>query len=172
MLGGDPLSAIARPSVRYRARPKTDTIVIHATHTDPRVDINIVAHMAKVGRDMGLLEIGCHAIIRKDGKLIECRPHTTMGSHTPHHNDHTLGVFLEGGQRMPEGEDKDYMLYPFDNFEDAQWDTLKFLWAYWQQFYGTLDLKAHSEYRRHGRPCPPLINRSIEDIRQWARPSS
>lgn len=133
----------------YRTRPRTDTIVLHATGTEPGIPANrLAATMAVQGRAMGLLEVGYHAIIMEDGRLIECRPHTVMGVHANHHNDHTLGVALAGGVRNGQ---------PADTFTPAQWDALALLWWMYERHYGPLTLTTHSSInRRRSRMCPPL----------------
>lgn len=46
---------------------------------------------------MGLLEIGYHILIEKDGRLVFPRPVSAMGSHAPGLNDTSVGVCLIGG---------------------------------------------------------------------------
>lgn len=146
----------------YRKRIATTSIILHSTHTPPDKS-NIEAFLAANGRRIGLLEIGYHYLILRDGNLITCRPDDTIGSHCRWHNEASIGVALAGGVDE-EGA-------PEDNFTAAQWEALKLLRLYLVPRYGPLLLRGHTElpeYRGRHRACPPV---DMEKIRTWTNPN-
>jgi N-acetyl-anhydromuramyl-L-alanine amidase AmpD len=112
---------------------------------------------------MGLLEVGYHYLILPDGRLVECRPHTVQGSHMRGKaNEDSIGVCVAGGL-SDAGE-------PEDNFQPAQWDTLRWLYGHLQEYYGPLLLEGHSERRPdHTRQCPAV---DMEKVRKWVNSSA
>lgn len=70
---------------------KVDTIVIH--HADMN---GFVEDVHKVHLNLGWAGIGYHFYIRKDGSIWEGRPLGYLGAHVKNHNNHTVGVCLEG----------------------------------------------------------------------------
>ena len=114
---------------------------------------------------LGLLSIGYHAVIFPDGKLLETRPHDTIGAHTTGFNEDSIGVCLVGGRRVRPGDDGEEIEYACDTFTPEQRNTLKWLLQYYSEAYGTMDLKAHSELARHQHTQCPALN--MEALRQW-----
>ena len=45
----------------------------------------------------GFKDIGYHFYIERDGKMVEGRPMEKTGAHCLHHNNHSIGICLEGG---------------------------------------------------------------------------
>jgi len=45
----------------------------------------------------GYKDIGYHYYIERDGSLFEGRPIEKVGAHCLHHNEHSIGICLEGG---------------------------------------------------------------------------
>lgn len=45
----------------------------------------------------GFKDIGYHFYIERDGKVVEGRPIEKIGAHCEHHNNHSIGICLEGG---------------------------------------------------------------------------
>lgn len=130
----------------WRPRKSTTRIILHDSHTPPDLP-SATAWMRTKGREMGLLEIGYHYVIERDGTVVEVRPHHAIGSHTPGHNHDSLGVVLAGGWKC--------------NPEDFSTDTivsLGFLAASIQKTYGPIPLQGHTEVQRYrGRHrCPAL----------------
>ncbi|MEW6121270.1 MAG: N-acetylmuramoyl-L-alanine amidase [Pseudomonadota bacterium] len=136
--------------MNYRARTKTTYLIVHDSHTPPSV-VDGETYLRHKGRQIGLLDIGYHILIDRDGKVLICRPGDTMGSHTPGYNDESLGVCLLGGANE-EGE-------PEDNFTQVQKDALKWtiewLWRKWPE----AKVVGHTElarYRKRKLRCPSL----------------
>lgn len=158
----------------YKPRSRTTRIILHDSHTFPDKS-DMKAFLAVTGRKMGLLEIGYHFLILQDGRLVECRPHDTQGSHVRGKaNRDSIGVCLAGGLSPTEvctrcGEFAisqretcalalcNFVHPPEDNFTGAQWETLRNLRAYLQEFYGVLPVLRHSDiHAYHSRSCPPI----------------
>jgi N-acetylmuramoyl-L-alanine amidase len=88
--------------VTYRERSSTSLIVIHDSHgtppSDPAGAAGAGAQWLLVqGRQRGLLSVGYHFIVGRDGGLVACRPVGSVGSHAPGHNHRSVGVCLIGG---------------------------------------------------------------------------
>lgn len=102
---------------------------------------------------MGLLDIGYHYIIERDGEVVEGRGRDVIGSHTPGHNMDSIGVCLVGG-REEEGGDG------VDNFTRDQRLSLLRLLHELRQVYPGIKLKGHSEVQKYRNrslpPCPPI----------------
>jgi len=154
------------PPLTYRKREKTSVIILHDSHTVPG-KANLEWWLKVNGRKLGLLEIGYHAVIFQDGRLLETRPHDTQGSHTRGFNSESIGVCLAGGRRIIPGDDGEEIEVPADNFTEAQRATLKWYLEYLTPAYGSLSLKAHSELGMHKHRhihCPAL---NMEKLREW-----
>jgi hypothetical protein len=94
---------------------------------------------------MGLLEIGYHAVIEPDGKLVECRPLHTIGSHTPGNNHDSIAVCLAGDAESGHTE--------------SQLGTLSQLLVGLMQTFGRLPVVGHTElqrYRNRELRCPHM----------------
>lgn len=162
----------------YKVRQNTNVVVLHDSHTSPSQS-DLEHFLAVKGRQMGLLDIGYHYLILRDGKLVECRPHTVQGTHLRHkHNRDSIGVCLAGGlsERLvpeeaktePYPESFTPFHIPEDNFTEAQMATLWGLMDYLARFYGGLPLKGHSELLpRLGHQCPA---RNMDEVRKWLTP--
>lgn len=158
--------------IDYRPRRKTTRILLHCSHTVPSQTHDLKAFLGVKGRQMGLLQVGYHALILTDGRLIECRPHNVQGSHMRGKaNLDSVGVCVEGGlgevrlDWNPEGDGYGPQQDPEDNFTPDQWSTLRHLRAYLSTFYGELPLVGHSEaHPHHHRQCPPT---NMERVRAW-----
>lgn len=137
----------------YRRRVQTFGITLHASHTPPS-KAGIVPWLQVNGRRLGLLTIGYHFVILRDGELIETRPHECQGSHARGLNERWIGVVLAGGVDEA-GE-------PADNFTLEQKETLHSLFWWLEGVYGKpFDLLGHYEqqsmnWRTQTSPrCPP-----------------
>lgn len=144
--------------LRYKPRAETRLLIIHDSHTLPDVcateDVprwSVLAHAG--GLKMGLLSIGYHFIIERDGKVVECRGRELIGSHSPGHNMASIGICLVGGREEIEGDG-------VDNFTHDQRRNLLCLIHELRQAYPGVRLKGHSEvqrYRNRSHPkCPSL----------------
>jgi N-acetyl-anhydromuramyl-L-alanine amidase AmpD len=110
---------------------------------------------------MGLLDIGYHYIIGRNGQIKACRPEHVMGSHAPGLNHESIGVCLMGG----EGEDG----RPVDNFTLAQREALSVLLLLLRSRYHA-KVTGHSEVQRlrtkqgAKRQCPMI---DMNEVRSW-----
>jgi N-acetyl-anhydromuramyl-L-alanine amidase AmpD len=155
----------------YKLRSETTAVVLHDSHTPPSQS-DVQHFLAVGGREKGLLDIGYHFLILRDGQLIECRPHGVQGTHLrSKHNRDTIGVCLAGGlseefHTVDEcGICYDEKRLPENNFTVAQWDTLMALMSYLRGKYGSmLELVGHSEIDKHHKgPCPCV---NMEEVRK------
>lgn len=158
--------------IRYKNRERTSLIILHDSHTRPDAvgaqDVPRWAALAHAnGLKMGLLSIGYHFIIERDGVVVECRPRDQIGSHTPSLNMESIGVCLVGG-REEEGGDG------VDNFTGEQRRSLLRLMHELKTAYPGARVKGHSEVQRFRRrsepPCPPIdMDLLREDIELFAQ---
>lgn len=128
----------------WRPRSATRRIIVHSSHLPLGVRSHTDAMRAK-GREMGLLEIGYHAVIEPDGKLSECRPLHTIGSHTPGNNHDSIAVCLAGDAESGHTPDQLVTLQHF---------LLGLLRA-----FGRLPIVGHTElqrYRNRELRCPHM----------------
>lgn len=157
--------------LRYKDRVETKRIILHDSHTVPEVltieDVPRWSQLAQDGAlEMGLLSIGYHFIIERDGSLVECRPLQCIGSHTPGHNMDSIGVCLVGGREQE-------VNIGVDNFTKEQRRMLCSLVLALEKTYPGIELKGHTEvqrYRDREKPnCPPIdMDILREDIRLFA----
>lgn len=156
--------------LQYKRRATTTQVIVHDSHTHPD-KANVTAWLRVNARRLGLLDIGYHYAIFPDGKLLETRPHDTVGTHTPGHNLDSIGVCLVGGRRVTCGPDGEEILRPADTFTPHQRETLRWLFKeYLTPAYGSLSLKGHSELTGHHRALCPAMD--MEGYRLWANVQS
>lgn len=151
--------------IRYKTRAETKRIILHDSHTQP--DFGKVEDVTRWkalawdgGLKMGLLGIGYHFILERDGHVEETRDRHLIGTHTPGHNMDSIGICLVGGR-----EHGDYLGH--DNFTEDQYRSLLELLSELRQQYGPIPILGHSEvqrYRNRSLPnCPPI---EMDDLRQ------
>lgn len=144
----------------YRPRPSSEFLIVHDSHTAMEATQRGETYLRWRGRQMGLLDIGYHYVIERDGTLIECRPPDAMGSHCPGYNHNSVGVCLVGGL------ENEHLV---DNFTADQRAALCVLSVNLNARYGkTLAVKGHTELGRFiGRhryhPCPCLDMPTLRD---------
>ncbi|KAB2662758.1 hypothetical protein F9K91_21215 [Brucella tritici] len=153
--------------LKYKPRDETNRIVIHDSHTSPDItaleDVPRWTELANEGSlKMGLLSIGYHFIIERDGETVECRKRELIGSHAPGHNMDSIGICLVGG-RAADG------INPEDNFTAAQKHSLMVLIRDLKEQFGPLEIFGHTEiqrYRQRNKPDCPFLDMDIlrEDI--------
>lgn len=158
--------------IKYKTREKTTRVILHDSHTRPDVccteDVprwSVLAHEG--GLKMGILSIGYHAIIERDGTRVMCRGLDLIGSHTPGHNMDSIGVCLVGGREEDGGEG-------VDNFTQEQRREFLRFFHELTKTYGPLRLEGHSEVQRFRHrdhpPCPPLdMDLLREDVALFAQ---
>ncbi|MBD9542195.1 N-acetylmuramoyl-L-alanine amidase [Ensifer sp. ENS04] len=151
--------------IKYKPRAETKRIIIHDSHTEPQ--INAVQDISRWNLDardgalkMGLLSIGYHFIIERDGHVVTGRPLDLIGSHTPGHNMDSIGVCLVGGREHG-------VSHGVDNFTREQRKELLKLLLSLTDKYGKLQIKGHSEVQRYrNRSLPPCPAIDMELLRE------
>ena len=142
----------------FRPRRMTSLILLHDSHTPPSVPSG-EAWLRHTGRQMGLLEIGYHAIIERSGLVRFTRPWDVMGSHAPGLNHTSIGICLMGG------EDEDGS--PASNFTGDQMVALHELLIVLVAAYPGVDVRGHSEAQvvrtktGRKRQCPMIDMREL-----------
>lgn len=152
--------------ITYKDRMETKRIIVHDSHTSP--EINQVHEVSRWHVDahdgalrMGLLSIGYHYIIERDGKIVPCRPVEKIGTHAPGNNMDSIGVCLVGGRDHDGG--------PEENFTREQRKSLLHLIHDLKKQYGPLDVLGKTEvqrYRNRNLPPSPFLDMDLlrEDI--------
>ena len=152
----DRVRLAAKEPFTYRKRSRTTLLVLHDSHTPPSVQ-RPVEHLRWQGRQRGLLEIGYHLIIGRDGVSHLLRPIDSLGSHAPGFNHLSIGLCLIGGR----DEDRDV---PSDNFTPIQRAVLLKYCAGFLTEFPEAQVCGHSEIQKWKRKgssrtahtCPAL----------------
>lgn len=95
---------------RWKLRTVTTAMIVHDSHTMEDVE-DADDLIRDMGRRLGYLDTGYHAIINRDGTEVVTRDWDRIGSHSPGNNMTTIGMCLIGGL-SPAG--------PIDNFSPLQ----------------------------------------------------
>lgn len=158
--------------LKYKPRRETNRIILHDSHTLPNVtQTEDVPRWAALAHDgglkMGLMSIGYHFIIERDGAVVPCRDRHLVGSHTPGFNLDSIGVCLVGGREELGGDG-------VDNFTGEQRHALLRLLHELRQEYPCVDIVGHTEVQRYRRrdhpPCPPIdMDLLREDLELFAK---
>ena len=77
-------------------RKETDYIVIHSSHTKPNADISI-RDVDEWHRKRGLLKVGYHFFIKREGKIEIGRNPNEIGAHTKEYDPNSISICLAGG---------------------------------------------------------------------------
>ena len=77
-------------------RNETNYIVIHSSNTKPNADISI-RDVDEWHRKSGLLKVGYHFFIRREGLIDVGRSPNEIGAHTKEHDVDSVSVCLAGG---------------------------------------------------------------------------
>lgn len=76
----------------YRVRRSTTRLIVHTS--DQFIAMPSVTPLLRTkGRAMGLLDVGYHYVIEKDGRLNQTRHVFCIGAHTPGCNHDSIGVY-------------------------------------------------------------------------------
>ena len=144
--------------IKYKPRQDTRRIVLHDSHTPPEIGQatevsrwHLAAHDGALR--MGLLSIGYHYIVERDGTVVKGRDRDLIGSHAPGHNLDSIGICLVGG--------RDHDHNGEDNFTYAQRKAVIRLCAELRKHYQRpLTIVGHTEIQRYFQrnmpPCPML----------------
>lgn len=141
--------------ITYKDRASTTRIILHDSHTAP--DVSQIEEVSrwhidaqKGAHKMGLMSIGYHFIVERDGNVVPCREQEKIGSHTPGCNMDSIGICWVGG-RDGDGDAE-------DNMTTMQRRSLLALCSALIDTYGPLRVIGHSELQRFRNPrlskCP------------------
>jgi N-acetylmuramoyl-L-alanine amidase len=152
--------------ITYKDRVETKRIIVHDSHTPPEIhQIHEVSRWHVDAHDgalrMGLLSIGYHFIIERDGTVVLCRPVEKIGTHAPGNNMDSIGICLVGG--------RDHDGNAEENFTREQRKNLLKLIGDLKKRYGHLDVLGKTEvqrYRNRALPPSPFLDMDLlrEDI--------
>lgn len=101
-------------------RNQTTLIVIHCSATRPAQDIGF-RELTEMHRVRGIVPVGYHRIIRRDGTVEDGRPLDDVGAHVKGHNFESVGVCMVGGL---DAEGRELNDNP-EQFTDAQHAALR-----------------------------------------------
>ncbi len=150
------------PQFAWKPRSETKRIIVHESHTGPSIT-NTVAWLRANGRANGLLEVGYHLVVERDGSYAITRPLHALGSHAPSANHDSIGICLahEPGEEMDLEQPA---------AERSKWWTLWSLYGYLTtEYWADLPVYGHDEaVRRRPTPnhprCPSF---DMERLRQF-----
>lgn len=143
-----------RSPFTFRPRATTKRIIIHESHTGPEV-LRAVDYLRAQGRRNGLLEVGYHTVIERDGTWTTTRPFDRMGSHSAGCNHDSIGVCLAGNDDWSAVAEEMLRLR-------GRLITLKAAYAHLSDIYGYLPVFGHDEVVRrkptpdHPTKCPSI----------------
>lgn len=127
------------------------TIVIHCSATPPNMDIGAAVirawHTDPKRKGGPLLDIGYHAVVRRDGVVEAGRDETIDGAHVGGHNHYTLGLCLVGGT---DADDKQRAEF---NYTFPQIVAARSLIAEWVRRYPIERICGHRDLDS-GKACP------------------
>lgn len=152
--GVDQTAVVLDSPFTFRPRPYTRRIIIHESHTGPEVK-RAVDYLRAKGRANGLLEVGYHAVIERDGTWTTTRPYDRMGSHAAGCNHDSIGVCLAGHDDWQGVEEEGLELR-------GRIVTLMALHNFLIPLYGNLPVFGHDEVVRrrpttnHPQRCPSI----------------
>ncbi|MBK5355048.1 N-acetylmuramoyl-L-alanine amidase [Pseudomonas sp. TH41] len=150
--GSNFLNDNVRPYLKDRDR--TDLIVVHCSATDPKEDIG-KREITQWHLKRGLVSIGYHYVIRRDGSTEVGRRENEIGAHVSGHNSNSIGVCMVGGV--------DAQGKPSDNFTEGQYNSLRVLLGHLTTRYAEAKVIGHRDLSPdhdeglpgwHRRSCP------------------
>ena len=140
--------------ILYRKRLKTSLIMLHSSHTPPDIE-RAIGWLRWNGRHKGLLDIGYHFVIERDGHRVETRPMALIGQASTRFNAEAVHICLLGGL--------DADARPVDNFTEEQRGTLFDTIRWLKGIYTGVSLVGHSEaVKGHKLNCPEF---DMHDLR-------
>ena len=104
-------------------------------------------------RERGFLQIGYHAVIRRDGIIEEGRPEHLIGAGVYGFNETTWHVCLAGGKAEEGGWEA--------NYTRNQYDTLRVLLNQKLAQYPGATVLGHSDFPRSNKRCPGF------NVKEW-----
>jgi hypothetical protein len=146
------LLPFGEPLVSFRPRKETKRIIVHESHTGPEVT-RAVHYLRAKGRANGLLEIGYHVVIDRDGNTTITRPLHVIGSHAPGCNHDSIGICMAADKAW------DYR---------AQWtqvDAFRLMVHRLRDAYGPLQVVGHDEALRRAKQDHKCPSFNMEEMR-------
>jgi N-acetyl-anhydromuramyl-L-alanine amidase AmpD len=141
-------------TIPFKARQKTDLVVVHCADTPPSMDIGAREINQWHVRDNGWSAIGYHFVIRRDGTIEGGRPVGAIGAHAALVNSRSVGICMVGGKGKPGTID--------DHFTKEQQLSLVVLLKQLKGLYPTAEVVGHRNVDNAGKTCPQF------DAKTWA----
>lgn len=119
-------------------------LVVHCSDTDDKIELN-AKDIHKMHLDFGWDGVGYHKIIRRDGRLDNCRPDFWIGAHVKSINHISLGVCLIGR----------------NNFTTKQMNCLFKVILDWKKLCPNAKVLGHRDVVKTHKTCPNF------NVEQW-----
>lgn len=148
------VTANSKVDAMTRSRTATDYIVVHGAYTTPDMDIGR-QEIDQWHRKRGFLQIGYHAVIRRDGTVELGRQEDLIGAGVYGWNEVTYHICLVGGKSTEGGWEA--------NYTGVQYDALRFLLRQKQIQYPNAEVQGHTDFPRVTKKCPAF------DVKEWYR---
>jgi len=139
---------------KIMSRKSTDYLIIHCTATKPLMDIGY-EEINRWHKERGWLSCGYHFIIKRNGVIEDGRTTDSVGAHCRGKNHNSIGIAMVGGVTQ-----EDHTI-PEDNFQGAQWESLKKLVEELHKQYPNAEVKGHNHFS--DKFCPSF------DVDDWAK---
>jgi len=143
------------PQIDWTQRDQTNKIILHSANTIPDESIG-GDEMRAIHMRKGLLDIGYHFVIRRDGIIDSGRPQFAVGNHTEEHDEDSIGICLIGGIN------EDYQHE--DNFTQLQSRICKRLVRILIQMYPEAEIYSHNELEGGDNAFVNLISEELRNI--------
>lgn len=129
-------------------------IVVHCSATGERHDIGVV-NIREWHKARGMVDIGYHYVIRRDGTVEQGRPESEPGAHAVGYNHDSLGICLVGGVDADNKAAADF------NYSRAQMRALEALLDALLVKYPASRILGHRDLPGVVKACPCF------DVRAW-----
>lgn len=137
----------------YAGRPHTDYIVVHCSATPPKMDIGAEEIREWHMEERAFMDIGYHAVIKRDGTIERGRPMWAVGAGASGHNRDSIHVCMVGGV--------DSKGAPEENFTKEQFASLKAFLEYSLRTYDHATVLGHRDFPKVHKACPSF------DVKEW-----
>jgi len=136
--------------LRMSRRKETNYIVIHSTQTKPNANINIRT-VDEWHRKRGMLKVGYHFLIRREGLIEVGRGPNDIGAHTKDHDSDSVSVCMAGGLNTRGITAPDYT--------EGQLESLFVLVMTLKHMYPDAEVVGHRDLSK--TECPSF------DVKEW-----
>ena len=145
------------PKGIFKARSKTNLIVIHSLDTPPdwKEDIRQIDRWHREER--GWAAIGYHYVIFRDGTVVTGRPLDVIGAHQPGWNSRSVAIALAGGKGAKR-EDEDF----FEHYTLDQETSLDRMLNALRRLWPAVQVVGHRDHPKCEKACPGF------DVKVWA----